>query len=148
MNTFLRQLRFLFFASGRFDKIIPPANPGICYQKTQNKGRGVFALIPFKKQELIERSPVIVIPQDQGGLVKDTVLGNYFFDWDDDNAIALGYGSLFNHSYHPNAGYIYVPKEQVIDFFALDEIQPGEEITINYNGDPGGQLDTWFEVLD
>jgi hypothetical protein len=48
-------------------------------------------------------------------------------------ALALGFGSLYNHSYKPNARYDDAPS-QVKEFRALRDIKAGEEITINYNG--------------
>jgi len=45
-------------------------------------------------------------------------------------ALALGYRSLYNHSFRPNARYDDVgPLTK--DFTALRDIQPGEEITVN-----------------
>lgn len=148
MISLLRQIRFLLFATGRREKIIHPGNPVIYYSQTAKKGRGVFALKPFKKHELIERAPVIVIPQLQADLLRETVLSDYFFDWDDNYAIALGYGSLFNHSYDPNAGYIYIKRDQVIDFFALEDIDTDVEITVNYNGYPSDTRTTWFDAVE
>src|SRR5947207_2382193 len=76
-------------------------------------GRGVFALRDIPAATTIERVPVILIPKEQ-------VFGNtpearhaariswYVFAWDGITkrnyvALALGYGSIYNHSYSPNA---------------------------------------------
>jgi hypothetical protein len=101
-----------------------------------NKGRGVVALRPFAAGETIERPPVIVIPREEAPLIRDTRLAHYYFEWGDDcqqAAIALGCGSLYNHSYTPNARYEFREDEECLEFIALCDIQPGEEITINYN---------------
>jgi SET domain-containing protein len=72
-------------------------------------------------------------------------LGNYVFVWEDNKfAVALGYGSLYNHSYEPNAKYIR--KKDKILFQAIKDIKSGEEITINYNGNPKSQDKVWFDV--
>jgi SET domain-containing protein len=68
--------------------------------------------------------------------VRQTRLAHYYFEWGDDcqqAAIALGYGSLYNHSYNPNARYVFRESEECLEFIALRDIEPGEEITINYN---------------
>jgi SET domain-containing protein len=101
-----------------------------------NKGRGVVALRPFVAGETIERPPVIVIPKEQAPLIRETRLAHYYFEWGEDcqeAAIALGFGSLYNHSYTPNARYEFCEDEECLEFIALSPIQPGEEITINYN---------------
>lgn len=101
-----------------------------------NKGRGVVAQRSFIAGETIERPPVIVIPAEEAPRIRDTRLAHYYFEWGDDcqqAAIALGYGSLYNHSYTPNARYEFREAEECLEFLALRDIQPGEEITINYN---------------
>ena len=62
-------------------------------------------------------------------------------------ALALGYGSLYNHSYRPNARYDDVGQRTKL-FTALRAIEPGEEITINYNGDPEDGSPVGFEVIE
>jgi SET domain-containing protein len=100
------------------------------------KGRGVVALRAFTADDTIERPPVIVVPREEAPLIRDTRLAHYYFEWGDDcqqAAIALGFGSLYNHSYTPNARYEFREAEECLEFIALRDIQPGEEITINYN---------------
>ncbi len=117
-------------------------------KQAAHKGRGVFARQPIQAGDEIERVPVIVIPREsvlagalQGGLA------DYCFVWDDNTvAVALGYGSLYNHSYEPNARYDDVaPRTKV--YRALRDIQPGEEITVNYNGTPEDRSDVGFPVV-
>src|SRR5437868_14690791 len=108
----------------------------IAVQYFIEKGRGVVAMRPFRAGETIERPPVIVISANEAPLIRDTRLAHYYFEWGDDcraAAIVLGYGSLYNHSYVPNARYEFCDAEECIEFFALGDIQPGEEITVNYN---------------
>ena len=62
-------------------------------------------------------------------------------------ALALGYGSLYNHSFRPNARYDDVGP-QTKEFTAMRDIAPGEEITVNYNGEPTSRAAVWFEVLE
>lgn len=104
---------------------------------TQNKGRGVFALKAFAPKEVIEVCPVISITKQEYRLMEQTIFDNYMYDWyAGRSCIPLGYGLLYNHSYHPNAKYVFHKKAGTISFYALRKILPGEEILVNYNGDP------------
>jgi uncharacterized protein len=117
--------------------------------KKSRYGRGIFASRTIQKGELIHQAPVIVCPGDQYKKLKKTVLRNYYFNWGenyDHVAIALGYGSLFNHSYSPNAMFENNLKEETVDFIALKRIKAGEEIFVNYNGDPYDKGPLWFDV--
>jgi uncharacterized protein len=117
--------------------------------KKSRYGRGIFASRTIQKGELIHQAPVIVCPGDQYKKLKKTVLRNYYFNWGenyDHVAIALGYGSLFNHSYSPNAMFENNLKEETVDFIALKRIKAGEEIFVNYNGDPDDKGPLWFDV--
>jgi uncharacterized protein len=108
----------------------------IAVRHISGKGRGVVADQPLRAGEIVERPPVIVIPANEAPLIRDTRLAHYYFEWGDDckqAAIALGYGSLYNHSYTPNARYEFREDEECLEFIALRDIEPGEEITINYN---------------
>lgn len=112
-------------------------------------GRGVFAMKNFNKGEMIETVPVIVLSHKERVHVVSTLLGEYIFNWRDrkECAIALGYGSLYNHSYTPNAVFTKNIDQLTIEFTALRDIQSGEEITVNYNGDPNDHSPVWFSVI-
>lgn len=114
----------------------------------EGKGRGVFAQRAFAKGEVIERCPVIVIPREQQALVDQTVLYNYTYAWGSDEAIALGFGSLYNHSYSPNAVYRREMDNLVMEYLALRDIAKGDEITVNYNGSPEDRGAVWFEIAE
>ena len=115
-------------------------------RRARGKGRGVFARRPIRKGEVIERVPMLVFPAAEHE--KLTVLSNYCFARGAGTvALALGFGSLYNHSYRPNARYDDVgPRTK--QFTALRRIEPGEEITINYHGEPGCRKAAWFEVVE
>jgi SET domain-containing protein len=117
------------------------------------KGRGVFAVSPLAGGEIIVTAPIILIPAGEWPHIEPTVLAFYIYNFgptadEEHAAIALGYGSLYNHSYEPNAKYIKNWDEQVIRFIAVRDIQPGEEITINYDGSPEDQTPIWFERVE
>lgn len=116
---------------------------------TPYTGRGVFAEQDIPKDTIVERAHVIYISEDQIPHLEKTTFDNYCFFWDRSNpektlALALGYGSLYNHSYAPNAIFNCNFEKQTIDFIAYREIKQGEEICINYNGDPESQEPLWF----
>jgi SET domain-containing protein len=125
---------------------------GPIYVKDTGKyGRGVFAGRNIKKGELIEESPVFVSNKRERKYLEKTIVYDYFFNWGkkhNKSAIALGYGSLFNHSYSPNARFYNNLENLTIDFYAISDIKEGEEITINYNGDPEDKSPLWFKVID
>jgi SET domain-containing protein len=105
-------------------------------------GRGVFARRRFEPDELIEACPVVVIPSDEVMSVCTTTLGHYVYEWDDGVAMALGYGSLYNHAYAPNARYERDDDPLVLCVVASQVIEAGEEVLIDYTG--GGELELWF----
>jgi SET domain-containing protein len=119
----------------------------IAVRKTGNKGRGVYAKKRFRPGDLIERCPVILLRHQERERIEPTILSMYCFRWGADSeevAIVLGYGSLYNHSYQPNADFHRRADEGAMDFVALADILPGDEITINYNGCPDDQSPLWF----
>ena len=114
------------------------------------KGRGIFARRGFAPGALIERCPVIGMPEEHWEHLDRTVLEVYCFKWGEQlerPAVALGYGSLYNHAFLPNAQYQRSLALQAIDFVALRDIAAGEEITVNYNGDPKDQTEVWFDPV-
>lgn len=113
---------------------------------TKAKGRGVFAENNIQKGEMIERAPVLVLPDEQWQYINRTLLFSYCYSWHQETALALGFGSLYNHSYTPNAYYVKRYEEAEIDIVALRDIAAGEEILINYNGDPNDKDALWFAV--
>jgi SET domain-containing protein len=121
----------------------------VIIKRIKGKGRAVFARRAIAKGEVIESVPVLVMTADEyaEGLAQ-TPLKDYCFRWGTDKvALALGYGSLYNHSYRPNARYDDVGRETKA-FVAIRAIAQGEEITINYNGHPRSKAKVWFDVVE
>ena len=117
-------------------------------KNTGKYGRGIFATENFKKGDLIESAPIIVISKNEWEEMRESILKNYVFRWGEDKALVLGYGALYNHSFSPNARYLSNKNNLTIDFSAYKDIKAGEEILINYNGDPKDQSSLWFKVID
>lgn len=123
--------------------------PRVRVAAVDGKGRGVVAMQPIARGDVLERAHVVVVPAEQAARLDHTVLEHYVYDWPEGRvAVALGNGSLFNHSYRPNARYHRDVAAHVLIFEALVDIAPGEEITVNYNGDPADRSPLWFDVID
>lgn len=110
-------------------------------------GIGVFAARPFASGELVECCPVIVCPPPDETLIEQTQLRGLYFTWKDDAVgLALGYGSLYNHSWEPNAEYELDHRRKLARFHAVRDIAADDEVTINYTGHPDGRGDLWFDL--
>jgi len=115
-------------------------------RRIPRKGRGVFALRAYRPGEVIERAPVIELDAKRWPQIRRTVLADHVFEWGKTRmALALGQGSLYNHSEHPNAHGEPRIRERVIEFTAARRIRRGEEITIDYRGDET-ERSVWFKA--
>lgn len=114
-------------------------------------GRGIFASKDIQAGEILEVCPVLEIPQSHVQFLKHTILINYYFSWgksEETVAICLGFGSIYNHSYEPNATYVKYFDEETIIFTAIRDIKKGEEITINYHhGNPNDKSPLWIKDI-
>ncbi len=129
-------------------KLTPVLPDNLFVARTPDKGRAVFTSKPIKKGETIEVAPMIVFGAKDRESINDTFLYEYYFEWGKKGkkgALALGFGSLYNHSYSPNAQYLPDFDLNVLEFRAVRDIEPGEEITVNYNLDPDDQTPVWWE---
>jgi len=122
-------------------------HPDIYVAHSEGKGRGVFAGSLIENGDIIEVSPVIVLPNADKDKIHDSFLHDYYFLWGKDLrelAIALGYGSLYNHSDTPNASFSYDYNDRSITFNCIHRIEAGTEICINYNEGKEKDLKLWF----
>lgn len=112
------------------------------------KGRGVFSKQLIQKEEVFEICPVLVLPAKDYDTLIASHLVDYFFNFNKEEstlALALGFGSLYNHAVNSNAAYVLDRATREISFYALEDIQPGTEICINYAGEHGKEFKEWFE---
>lgn len=107
-------------------------------RKSKIGGLGVFALRNFKKGETIENSPTLTLTPTERKHCEKTMLNSYMYPWKSTRsaAIALGYGSIYNHSFDPNADWKQNFKTNQMTYKAIKDIKKGEEILVNYNGEP------------
>lgn len=96
-------------------------------------GKGVFAIEKIRANEPVELATVILCEKEH---LDKTALADYYFNVEDGTnimcAIALGYGSLYNHSDTPSAHWILDSEGKEIIYIATRDIEEGDEITINY----------------
>jgi SET domain-containing protein len=60
--------------------------------------------------------------------------------------MALGYISMYNHSYTSNCDYLMDFDAEVIFVKTVCDIESGTELTINYNGVWNDATKLWFEA--
>ena len=97
-------------------------------------GRGVFAIAAIGAGEVVETCPVLRIPAAQLDAIDSTLVFEYYYAWDGDAGLALGFGSLYNHSNTPNAAYEKQLASDTLVIRALNPIASGDEITTSYSG--------------
>lgn len=125
--------------------ISPPQKIYISDSKIPNSGKGVFASDFIKKGEIIEVAPILILEFSDFIDTKWNLLFEYYFWLDDYVVLALGYGSLYNHSKNPNAKYEISKEDKTITFKSIKEIKKGEEIYFNYKGSSNTKTPLWFE---
>lgn len=128
------------------------------------KGRGVFAARPFRPGEVVEVSPVILIPNPKSLVSPPPQIKVDFrrgmklllFNWSgltrtSGRALALGYGSLYNSANPANLRYEADVKLPALRFIAHRDIDADEELTINYSASGGGVESPdyhWFTEME
>lgn len=120
--------------------------------QTAAKGRGMFTSRPIKAGTVIEKAPVIVMTEEERALLDKTLLYNYIFEWTPGDrklcCMALGTIPIYNHSYISNCEYFMDYDTEDMYIKTVRDIEEGEELTINYNGDWNDEKKVWFDVED
>jgi SET domain-containing protein len=122
-------------------------HPGLYYAPSGKHRYGMYCTEPIDEESVIEICPVLLLTSTEAKTIdRSHTLYSYYFEWTRGRiAIALGYGSLYNHSKDPNAYFDPDYKNQLILFKAHRHIAPGEEILVDYHaGNPDEEV--WFEV--
>jgi uncharacterized protein len=119
------------------------------------KGRGVFASRSFRKEDVVEICPVVVL---RGSFRKLPLeLQRLVYGWHllagepGTHAVAFGYGSLYNSANPANMRFEADRNETVLRFIAARSIVVGEELTVNYSSTGGGAVsrtNDWFKRLN
>src|SRR3712207_369444 len=111
---------------------------------TGRKGRAVVSERRIEAGALIERAPVLIVPETDRAAVDPSNIGNYIFRGEAGTpaealyarrgraAVVLGFASLLNHSAEPNCDFIRYIDALALDLVALRTIGAGEELAIDY----------------
>jgi SET domain-containing protein len=123
---------------------------GLQIAETGRKGRGIITTEAILADTIIEVSPVIVMSGKERALLDQTKLHDYIFEWGtnkDQCCMAMGYVPIYNHSQESNCEYFMDYDAAVIFVKTVRDIEAGEEVTINYNGDWNDPTPVWFPTL-
>jgi hypothetical protein len=113
-----------------------------------SRGRGVFSSENLAAGTIIEVAPVIVLNPEERVLLDQTRLHDYIFLWGTNETqccMALGYVSIYNHDYQSNAEYEMDFESDTIRIKTVRDINKGEEVFINYNGNWNDATPVWFD---
>ena len=116
---------------------------------TKSKGRGIFTSEAIPEKSIVEIAPVIVLEKKDRALLDQSLLHDYIFEWDTNKGqccLALGYVSIYNHSFQANCEYEMDLEAETITIKSVRTIDAGEELSINYNGNWNDTKPLWFEV--
>jgi uncharacterized protein len=103
-------------------------------------GLGVFAKDRIVASEVIEECPVLQLPLEPGDVSPLFIDYRFNFpsgtgsEWSE-QVICLGFGSLYNHSNENNAHWYSDSDNRTLKFFAVRDIEPGEEIFTYYGSE-------------
>lgn len=114
------------------------------------RGQGVFTSSIIPSGTVIEIAPVIVMEAGDRVLLDQTLLHDYIFEWGANKTqccMALGYVPVYNHSYASNAEYEMDYDSNTIKITTVRDIDQGDEIFINYNGNWNDETPVWFDVV-
>jgi len=112
------------------------------------RGRGVFATRAHAAGETVETAVAFVFSLRSAHLPE--TLKQCIFSWEElakvpgTRALALGFGSLYNHANPANMRYEADGEQELLRFVAVRDIADGEELTINYNA-LGGAAEWWAD---
>ena len=123
--------------------------PCLYIDGTSAMGRGVFTSEDLHENTIIETSPVIVMEAKDRELLDQTPMHDYIFEWGGDKhqvCVALGYLSIYNHSYISNCEYEMDYETQTMSIKTVRFIKAGEELFINYNGVWNDSKKLWFDA--
>ena len=121
--------------------------PFLFIADTGSRGRGVFSSEYIEAGTVVEMSPVIIMSGEERKLLDQTLLHDYIFEWGEEKnqcCMALGYVPLYNHSFASNCEYEMDFDSALISIRTVRSINPGEELSINYNGEWNDEKPLWF----
>lgn len=95
---------------------------------------------------------MLVFPPEDLSAITTTRINHYTYRWPwrdahtggetTTQALALGIGSIFNHSRNQNVGFCLNVEQETITYTTIRDIEAGEELCLSY----GPRL--WFDDVD
>ncbi len=116
---------------------------------SEQRGRGVFTTQSIPAKTVIEISPVLELTPKERKQIEGTKLFHYIFEWGKSKrkaAMALGYISMYNHSFEPNCEYEMDYEKHTMTIRTIKPVKKGEELFFSYNGNPDDKSPLWFET--
>ncbi len=123
--------------------------PNLVIAPSENRGRGVFTTKNILANTVIEISPIIELSPKERKQIEGTKLFHYIFEWGKSKrkaALALGYVSMYNHSFEPNCEYEMDYENGNMSVRTIKQVKKGEELFFSYNGDPADKSPLWFRT--
>lgn len=123
--------------------------PNLVIAPSEKRGRGVFTTKHIAAGTVIEISPIIELTPKDRKQIEGTKLFHYIFEWGKSKrkaALALGYVSMYNHSFEPNCEYEMDYESNNMTIRTIKPVKKGEELFFSYNGDPTDKSPLWFKT--
>lgn len=116
------------------------------YVKPCEYGMGVFSDAFIPADTVLEEAHWIKYKRDD---CNSPMINDYVYEVSDPpnasqeecgyNALVLGFGSIYNHSFENNAHYLFDEEKNVFVYQSIKDIQPGDQICISYG-------EKWWET--
>ena len=102
-------------------------------KRVRGKGWAAFCAKKIPIYTDFNVTPLLVLTAKQTKLMADSILESYWYDFGPrQRAIALGLGSIMNHSSNPNCSFHFSATKRTLTFFSLEEIPAHTELTHDY----------------
>jgi SET domain-containing protein len=110
----------------------------IYVKRVHGKGRGAFCPKKIPKGVIFNVTPLLVLSAKEAKQMSESSLEPYWYEFGSrGRAIALGLGSIMNHSDEPNCSYHFSKLRRTLSFYALRDIPAHEELTHDYGWSSG-----------
>jgi len=92
---------------------------------------GVFTDDFFEEGDVIEESPLLYLPSEEA---EETTASSHYYSFSDEYMIlGFGHAALYNHTDDGgNINYYIDDYNECMVFYAIKDIEPGSELTLDY----------------
>ena len=125
----------------------PPVDRPVEVRTSSLQGRGVFTTRPVRAGEVLDVSPVVLLPPSERPHLDRTSLSGHYWDWDGSAAVAMGLISFTNHASPGNARWERDDDELTMVLVAAQDLEADVEVLADYLVDGDGSDELWFEPL-